>query len=75
MRHAKPVRLETAPTGGESVHLFLDSTIVLRRRNLRIPTLVHISNNLTKTARNATIVHVLIYWKTIILRYHNEGEN
>ena len=27
MRHAKPVRLETAPTGGTSVHLFLEFTI------------------------------------------------
>ena len=28
MRHAKPVRLETAPTGGESVYLFLEFTII-----------------------------------------------
>ena len=28
MRHSKPVRLETAPTGGESVYLFLEFTIV-----------------------------------------------
>ena len=27
MRHSKPVRLETAPTGGERVYLFLDFTI------------------------------------------------
>ncbi len=27
MRHAKPVRLETAPTGGESDYLFLGFTI------------------------------------------------
>ena len=27
MRHSKPVRLETAPTGGESVYLFLEFTI------------------------------------------------
>ena len=27
MKHSKPVRLETASTGGESVHLFLESTI------------------------------------------------
>ena len=27
MRHSKPVRLETAPTGGESVFLFLEFTI------------------------------------------------
>ena len=39
MRHSKPVRLETAPTGpdksgskprGESAYLFLESTIILR---------------------------------------------
>jgi len=28
MRHSKPVRLKTAPTGGESVYLFLEFTIV-----------------------------------------------
>ena len=28
MRHAKPVRLKTAPTRGESVYLFLEFTIV-----------------------------------------------
>ena len=27
MRYSKPVRLETAPTGGESVYLFLEFTI------------------------------------------------
>ena len=28
MRHSKSVRLETAPTKGESVYLFLEFTIV-----------------------------------------------
>ena len=31
MRHSKPVRLKTAPTGGESIYLFLEFTIVLKR--------------------------------------------
>ena len=32
MRHAKPVRLKTAPTGGrESVFLFLEFTIIIDR--------------------------------------------
>ena len=35
MRHAKPVRLETAPTGGESVYLFLEFTIILRAGQVR----------------------------------------
>ena len=34
MRHAKPVRLETAPTGGESVYLFLELTINSPTTNL-----------------------------------------
>ena len=31
MRHSKPVRVKTAPTGGESVYLFLEFTIDFNR--------------------------------------------
>ena len=47
MRHSKPVRLETAPTGGESVYLSLEFTIkenaksIKRANNLFIGSLVH----------------------------------
>ena len=30
MRHSKPVRLKTAPTGVESVDLFLEFTIIAK---------------------------------------------
>ena len=36
---------------------------------------MEISNNLTEMVRNAIIGRVLIYWKTTILRHHDEGEN
>ena len=31
MRYSKPVRLETVPTGGESIYLFLEFTITAFR--------------------------------------------
>ena len=36
MRHAKPVRFSTAPTGGESVYLFLEFTISTHLNNILV---------------------------------------
>ncbi len=44
MRHPKPVRLETTPTGGESVYLFLEFTI-----NDPIIALTYYTSTLPKT--------------------------
>ena len=37
MRHSKPVRLETAPTRGESIYLFLEFTINTKTNPLNPP--------------------------------------
>lgn len=36
MKHSKPVRLETAPTGGKSVYLFLEFSIIIPHKRVEM---------------------------------------